>query len=221
MKKLFYTILIIVLFPAAGVYAQAQLGADTASFTFPDTVVIGNYYNFTIKVNNVGDQTYTGPVHIQLKTDSMLQAVTAYSDSVTISPNAGISFDINNYQIDHQNFRTGKNVVVIWPASTVATFNVITKDVFALFPTGINENGKSQNENVIISPNPASNEISISYKLSKNNIEHVRIFDILGNEIYDHSGDIHTINIRDYDQGLYFIEFRFKDGDRLMKKFLK
>ncbi|MBX2927108.1 MAG: T9SS type A sorting domain-containing protein [Saprospiraceae bacterium] len=72
-----------------------------------------------------------------------------------------------------------------------------------------------------IFPNPAQNEISITWGTSKEASGMLSVYDVFGRQVLQQvlgeGANTHTLNIRDLPDGLYFFRIRFQDWDAVRK----
>lgn len=73
---------------------------------------------------------------------------------------------------------------------------------------------------IIISPNPANNQIQITNH-STEKIKEVKIFDLLGKEVYKNTEDFKSINISYLQNGIYMIQLTTSQDLKLRYKVLK
>lgn len=77
------------------------------------------------------------------------------------------------------------------------------------------------NHNLILFPNPASDDLKIS--VTDENLKDIRVYNALGqltqkiSPVYEHS---QTLNVKNYDKGVYFIEL-YTDKSTYLKRFIK
>lgn len=77
---------------------------------------------------------------------------------------------------------------------------------------------------VLAFPNPASNEINFSFQQDLQ-INQIELCDLSGKVVYSESinpfkisNNVHTINLNNYNDGMYFVKFRSNDGSVEIKK---
>ena len=219
-KKIFHTLFLLIAFLLSGeLSAQAILGVR--SISFPDTVFTNTNYTVEVIIENKGNSPYTGIVNVYYTTDTT--ASNQFLDSVTVTnldSSDVVQLVVNNFQFNSTAFLFGGNIVVVWPTGSVATADSATTPVYVIDDTGIKD-GTGINENIYIFPNPVKNKLFINCYDIKNSIEQVRIYNLIGKEIFKSEESPGVINTDNYRQGIYFMELRLKDGTQVIKKFIK
>lgn len=244
-KKFIYSLFILLSFGIKGnVFAQAKLGMvdkisylvptaygsvikwnDSTTIAIKDTIVIKDSTYFAIQ--NKGDSTYNGFIELYYSVNNSIPYLLK-GDTIkkyTLYPNDITVFNVPLFYIDSTKFKPGVNIVVVWPTGSnnvaiVDSFRtyILIKDTSSL---GFN-NYADFNKNITIFPNPVLDELIIHYSGIKNDIEQVRIFNVLGEQLFIGREDNRIINIKNYPEGIYFVEILFKESNnRIVKKFVK
>lgn len=203
--------------------AQVHLRIDSL-INFPDTAFIGQGYQVAIRVKNIGNQPYQGPLQIGLMRDSAFTYL-YYSNnsSNVILPNDTLTLSTNGtfgFIFDSTIFRPGNNVVVVWPYSNQGQVLIdsLTTDVYVNFVTGIKN--ILFDGNITFFPNPFKDEIAFA-GAAKKVIEHVRIFTLQGVVVYDEKVFTKNIKLDWLKSGCYLIDAQTREGKHLYRKIIK
>lgn len=224
MKKVlsFFLAAGLVLFCSNHSFAQAHLRILRID-NYPDSAIQGHPYNgiHTI-VRNVGSDTLHGTISIFLYSTSIGAAnydtLDLNSFQITLAPGDSVPLWSNTYFFRTIHYAAGDNIIVVWPvtSSSSAAIDSFFTQVHFTPSVGIDELNKT---GVRIFPNPVSQYLHLNYD-NENNVEQVRIYDLAGREIYSVDKAVRTINLSEFDNGLYFLEIIHKDGRRLAQKIL-
>jgi len=224
-------LLLAIVFTVIRANAQQVTMAVDSMFGFPDSAICCSpQYNFTIDVKNYSSIQFGGILNIRYRTGNMNITDSALSFSGnglsdTILPYGTTTFTITNFSFDTltSGFRTGGNVVVVWPVCESGTSVFVTDSfhtsVFIESGTGIVE-PRTLNSKLKIFPNPANDKIFVMNPLPEKSIEYVRIIDILGVERYSSETLYSFINTSLLKEGVYFIEVKNKNEQPVVSKFI-
>jgi hypothetical protein len=229
MKKVFYLLIIIglFLFQSHSSSGQARLHiVQIDSFpVFPgDTAYEGQvYHNIRIVVKNVGTNNFFGDIHVFLYSQSLgVSALDTLRDdpfhpNYLLGPGDSVSLPANPlYTFRSIHYAAGDNIVVVWPYSGATNFDTYLTRIYLSLVLGIRE---PEEAGISIYPNPVSEILRLNY-LDENKVEEVRIYDLVGREIFNVNKAIEQIDLKGFDPGIYFVELSLKDGRRLSKKIL-
>ncbi len=106
----------------------------------------------------------------------------------------------------------GGGTVVIWPITTNSLFTAKDSFLLPFVYVSVESIMSSKASLWNIYPNPAQNVLHIENNESKNNIEHVRIFNTTGVLLREKKEDCTEIEIADLPQGVYFLSIKDKSG---------
>ena len=228
MKKL--PVILLFLFTLVGAYnnntqAQVLLSIDTL-INFPDTAILGQAYPVAIRVRNMGNTPYQGPLQIGLVSDSAFTYLYFSSNpTVVILPNDTLTFYTNlngaqGFVFDSSVFRSGNNVVVVWPYSSQSfvTVDSLTTNVYVRYPTGFRD--ISFDKGVSLYPNPFENEINLT-GAQIIDIERVRIFTLQGVKVVDGKFTNKRMLLDWLKPGCYLLDAEIKNGQHLYRKIIK
>ena len=230
MKKLFLFLAILSL-NFAGLnsgFAQAKLGIQSLQ-GLPATVQIGKIYQFKITIRNKGNQSWTGKPVVLYKTDmDSSQTPPSYfyfntsGNSITMHP--GDTVVLNSYfKPESTHWRVGKNIVVIWPAAMIGYPPVASDsthiEITGLSGVGIDE--KSNESLVRIFPNPAIDQLNLIVNGKQNELERVRILNLLGEELFLSETLVSSISLDKLKSGIYFLEVKLRNRSTLVYRFVK
>lgn len=227
-KFLFCTLLFIGLI-SQNAYSQSMQLTIGQIDSFPslpnDTAFEGQFYNFTIAVYNLDNNQFTtsDTLKIYITNDSS-QATVLIADTIypVFQGLDTINIPVNNYQFSSPFYKTGNNIVVVWPrvGNIISTTNdSLFLDVYFEPLTSVNMLSV-QNEIFSVFPNPVSDKITINLEIGKF-IEYVRILNDLGQEIRLLKTVGKQVDVRFLTEGFYFIEIKERNGTITRKKFLK
>lgn len=229
MKKVlsFFLAAGLLLFCSNHSFAQAHLRV-TQIYNFPsmpDTAYEGQHYDsIHIVVQNIGTMPHDSDVKVFLYSTNLgiaHQDTLRWSNfHVHILPGQSVSLNNVpfNYYFRSIHYAAGDNIIVVWPVSSSSSMIVDSFYTTVHFTpsVGIMELSPTQ---VRVFPNPVSQYLHLNYD-NENNVEQVRIYDLAGREIYHVNEAVRTINLSEFDNGLYFLEIIHKDGRRLAQKIL-
>ncbi len=133
-----------------------------------------------------------------------------------------IRFDNGNEALYNQTIDTEENVNLLsgtMSVTDIANYHFLCDSLTALVGSGTCEpllaNTISTNEEVILFPNPVTNQLEIN---CVQNILSVKIFDAMGRQV--HESNRKTIQLPNLTNGLYFIEIQMMDKERYRKRIL-
>ena len=204
--------------------AQVHLTIDSL-INFPDTALAGQAYPIAIRVKNIGNQPFQGPIQIGLMRDSLF-AYLYYSNnpSTVIYPNDTLTLYSGNgvfgFAFDSSVFRPGNNVVVVWPLTLQGSVIVdtLSRDVYVNYTTSLNF--PDAENSILLIPNPVESAIVVIMPRSIC-IERVRIFNLQGEIIYEEGKYDSAIAIDSFLPGIYLFEGTLSNGNRFYQKFFK
>lgn len=141
---------------------------------------------------------------------------------------ASVNPNNQNRRMEPDNYGSGQDcgamALTVWPASTgglgiAGEWNDISGSSALFFvveydsSSSIHPEELRQSLNVF--PNPASDKLYISSSDYQQPIVSIRISNILGSTVYEKKGMLvleHTVNLREYPPGLYFLQATFQQG---------
>lgn len=209
-------------------FAQARLGIQSL-IGMPASVQIGKIYQFQIVIRNNGNQSWTGKPVVLYKTDvdsaqtppSYMYIVTS-GNAVTLHPNDTLVLN-TSLKPEATHWRIGKNIVVIWPAALIG-YPPVASDSTHIEVTGLSGVGiEEKNNEALISlfPNPATNQLNLIYKGKQNEFEQLRIFNLLGENLFINDVAVPSIPLDKFKEGVYFIEIKFRNRPAAVYRFVK
>jgi hypothetical protein len=227
MKQIRIILCSLVFFVGAITYnASAQISLKvSAVLNFPDTAVINQNVPAIVVIENTSGITYQGVLSVGIATDSspgVTNLLYFGNQPITILPLDTVWLvPANGYTFTNPLFKSGNNVVVVWPISTQSiSIDSLTTNVYIKGTQGIDEEMLQSALSVI--PNPAHDVITI--RDLDNTIESVRIYSTLGNLMFesftsfDHQK---AIDVSNFSSGLYIVRISKKDKKNTSLKFLK
>ncbi len=201
--------------------APAKLAIDSVVIPNPDTL---NYMagsadqiTYDFRLTNVGGLAATGLVDIMFEYNGDA-AVSVLSLVVDLESGDFIDTTLTDSLL-HPNqdarYEGGGNIIVIWPRAepdimaaapdTSISTPYIDSYVGRRPPVAITSR-------IDIYPNPVHDNLQFKYKKSDSPLEFVRILDTYGRQVYFGEQAITEISMVPYPPGLYFVEFRYRDG---------
>jgi len=227
MKKVFSLFLLILasvlLHSPAHAQARLKIIAIDSFPQFPgDTAYEGMFYhNIKIKVTNVGSSNFFGYIDVYLYSQSVGSSAfdTLRDNPTNIFLHVGDTATLGgnpNYAFRTIHYAAGDNIVVVWPFSGTVNFDTYDTRIYFSPLVGIEELTQASVKSY---PNPVSEILRLNYT-NENNVEQVRIYDLVGREIFNTRKAIHAIDVSRYNRGLYFLEITGKDGSHSAKKIL-
>ena len=208
--------------------AKAQLSVDsitTIQNILNDTVPLGSNLNFNVEVNYSDTTPFTGTIYLMCGVDSsggLLSIDTVgFTNVNNITSNDSVSIFLNDTVLQQNGYRTGGNIVVVWPiADGLLTLDTFTTIIYVTpTSTSVNENKVLHNQ-FSIYPNPTQNFITIKNSSPNNTVKHVRIYAINGTLLYQYSNNL-KIDISRLTNGSYLLEIELENKKRLSYKLLK
>lgn len=240
MKKIFYyqliknyimkiiklmIILCVIFTQYSGIKAQSHNLSVESFIGFPAQAYFNQSCSFYIFLSNNDSSDYQGAISILFYTDSLNSAVDSIGCSYTVYI-PGNSFDtiwVGTFTFDSASFKLGGNVVVVWPVSSGGTQIMVT-DTFYTYVEILGYAGISDiylnTANNNIYPVPANEVLFLPQNIAENNIEYVRIIDMLGRQKYYSDKTVTSINTSAFEPGVYFIEIKVKDKMQVVLKFI-
>lgn len=224
--------LLLFLFLLTGAFmANAQLAhlRIVALYNFPDTAYEGVAYPIQVKIQNVGIAPFQGPLQIIIHTDSATQVlyfsqnpnfVLFPNDTAILAANSGVM----GYVFTSAMYRTGNDVVVVWPYSTqmaVQIDTLYTAVYFVPLSSGIANETEVGGAGFMVYPNPFTDRIHL---IPANGmlVEQVRISDLFGKEVYRRTfnGD-DDLPLEMLRPGIYILEITTSGNNKTIVKIVK
>ncbi len=211
--------------------AQSVLSFNVHTIVgFKNVVVQGDTVRDSIQVINHGPASFSGYITFNNGKDSAgVSKIFVDSSGYNVSALAAGStkfFQLNRkYSTANTSppgpFNTGINVVVIWPSITAANFTFkdsIRDTVNVLWANGIQNYYTEASFNIY--PNPAQSQVTIiSPDSGEENIEEVKVYDLLGNTLTVYKKQ-RVLDIASLPKGCWLLEVKFSDGRIGRKKLL-
>ena len=205
--------------------ALSHLGAaQTLRFTPPQLSSTSVHFGDTIvmrdTIYNAGSTPFLGPLWLYTHIDT----VNSYPDSIyllvnndTLYPGRGNGRAFSHiFHITSPLYVRGTNVVVIWPVyngNPSGSGDSIGFTVYA-WPLGIDENPLARAYLY-----QSNGSLLINFSDAENLVKQVRIYDILGKEIYaDTAERSHSIPTAQWQSGIYLCEITTTSGQRKVIK---
>lgn len=86
-----------------------------------------------------------------------------------------------------------------------------------------NEPEKPETENILITPNPVTDKLSIDFGDAHTKVKRIVLFNVLGQIVYQTSNieELSEINMKNFITGIYFVNISFDDRSVLTEKIVK
>jgi hypothetical protein len=232
MKKILFSFSLILL--AAGTLcAQGTLSFSVHHLLGKkDTVPEWTTVTDSIIIKNNGPGLYSGSLGFQTNDIDSANTPAQFVDTtsyfgITLAPGASRYLKLTRTYLTantptHGVFRTGINVIVIWPVYN-SNQNFMFKDtlrdtVVVMLATGIKELGSGTS--LRIYPNPTHSSITIDNNDSANlEVEEIVIYDELGKACYRYKKQ-RVVDVGNLPKGFWMVEVRFTNGQRGRRKLL-
>ena len=132
------------------------------------------------------------------------------TDTVSLSGNLNYSFKTTHYA-------AGDNIIVVWPFNGPVNFDTYAAHIyFVPLATAVEE----PNQTLLnLYPNPVSQIIHLKYTNEKSD-DRVRIYDLMGREVFNVNEAVKTISVSSFNRGIYFLEQIDRNGNRTVNKIL-
>lgn len=216
MKKLFYLLLLI--FCISSLSAQTHLrisnikGIPVSGIPNNTVYEVNTYDSIEVTVVNDDTTSFSDSITIYIKSGSIQFSDTLINEtSVNIASGDSITLHRMGFVFSRVYFDEGDNIVVVWPAARInpiisdsITFNIFFISLHASSP-------EIPKEEIILFHNPVSKYLSIE-GLNLMDIKRVRIYDLRGKEIYNHSSIQQLIPIENLAPGIYLLNIEINDG---------
>lgn len=191
MKKLFY-LLFLILF-VSPLFAQTHLRISNISGIpvtgIPNNTVyeVNTYDSIEVTIVNEDTLSFSDSIAIYIKSGSIQFIDTLINETiVNIASGDSVTLHRSGFVFSRVYFDEGDNIVVVWPAARITpivsdsvTFNIFFISLLASSP-------EFPKEEIMLFLNPVSKYLSI-VGLTPLDIKRVRIYDLLGKEICNHS----------------------------------
>jgi hypothetical protein len=212
--------ILFILFIAIGYIGVAQ----TLRFTPPQLTATNVHFGDSIvmidTVYNIGSTPFVGPLWLYTQID----AVNSSSDSIyllvnndTLYPGRGNGRVFSHiFHITSPLYRVGPSTIVIWPLYNGNPAGSVDSIGFTVYtwPLGIDENPLAR-----AFLYQSNGSLLINFGDAENLVKQVRIYDILGKEIYADAADrSHRIPTAQWQSGIYLCEITTTTGQRKVIK---
>ncbi len=202
--------------------AVTSCSTPLAPNTYTFTSAVKTTFTFTTAVNLTSTK-----FHVSLE----LPNAYTYTDYTINSANLGLLYNAKCAADDSSIYaRASDNKWINVATAYSSTFN--KKGSLAIEPTvsaNISTSLKNQSKNsdaFTVFPNPANNDLTVSYNLNNSSKTEIRIYDVTGklvllNKTEELSVGYNTakIDVSDLNSGVYMVELKTKEGSS-MKKFI-
>jgi hypothetical protein len=226
-QRIFFLFLLnLFIFSSLSSFAQPKLKLLSIQNLPAHLKIDSTYTNFVYHVKNIGNQTLNDKPVIYFKTDTMSNFAIMYYGgtlpNVNIAPGATAILPSPYFKVEKTAFKVGKNIVVIWPSALAVppAFDTTVMEMTAV-PASVGVEEIKDNSEISVYPVPARDLLNIRFLKKENVLEHVRILDILGKEVYSSPEAVSSINTSRFPTGVYFLYFQFKNRPSAVYRFSK
>ena len=227
MKKYLKIIILSVSLLFISIVNGQELGIDSSATnlnSLPDTINLNDSYTHQITITNYSSTILNGNIYLiaGIDTNGILFSVDTVG-SVFV-PNFGLGDTVSIFYNETYSlpngYKTGDNIVVVWPVSDFGTTrDTLRKNVYINDPISVNEI-KVVDEQLFIYPNPFRDHFFIQNVSIKKDIKQVKIFDANGRLVYNEKYN-KEIKMGTFNKGLYFLEIEFFDNSKKYNKLIK
>lgn len=202
------------------------MGAPGLILDPPDTLYLGqdSTLSFTMNVVNKGTASFSGKFAIQqqINNEAFYYVLTVVNID-DLGP--GDTVKVVKEEIilpNTQKYKGGDNVIVIWPKADDASVLSVDSVIDTIYIDGIvnRDEPKVLNERLNVYPNPVKELLRLDFRKDAQKLEYVRVFGMLGQELFYTENIISEIDVRQFNGRLIFLEVRYKDGIRGTYKIL-
>lgn len=206
----------------AGARSQAALSIfDSTATTELDTVTANQAVSYSIFVENVGNQNFSGDISIVVAVQDTLGTPIAFHiDSMAfanaIIPPGGFQMGTINHTISMAFYNNGNNITVIWPQ----TPNTNTLDTLYIPTYVLQSNGIGQLDQMSISlyPNPTNGPIRVD--VAGEVIDELEVYTMTG-AVVARGTDNGQIDLGSLPRGQYFLRLRTRSGKIATRPLMK
>ena len=211
----------------SGIVYSQELGVDSLGGglnVYPDTLTLNDNYTHQVTIQNYDGNLFTGNIYLMAGIDTngtlfnedtvgtVFVSGFGFGDTVSIFYNKTYSLP-NGY-------KTGDNIVVVWPVSDFGTTrDTLRKNIHLTDPISVNEI-KVVDEQLFIYPNPFRDHFFIQNLSIKKDVKQIKLFDANGRLVYNEKYN-KEIKMGTFNKGLYFLEIEFFDNSKKYKKLIK
>lgn len=204
-----------------GLNTQAQnLQIQNAIYNLPDTVSYGDTANISVYIKNADTVPFSGSMSLYMGLDTNMQLPVIDSTSLFINnflpgdsvPMSFLTIFDTTSGANGQHFRTGNNIVVVWPKTTNINGSA-QKEVFIETPLYASKN-ELLLPDPIPYPNPTKDKVNVptSYKT-----EELKLYNNMGVAYPVRMMSKGSIDLSEIPSGIYFLHILHKDKPTVYK----
>lgn len=219
-RRLFHSLclLLFVLGPVIAL-SQPKLHINSVVSNPVDTVYWNNnspIIAYTVVVENIGNNQLTGNCIIKFRYNQWTADIDKKSwqaNNFEVGQTTIVTFQDTVFDLSSQRYKGGDNIIVIWPHSDnpAQAPDTTSHDIYITDMTGVLDPAQVA-ARVDVYPNPVADQLNIRYLDGKHRIECVRILGLDGKVYFASEQSVSAIDMGHLSSGLYFVEFKFKDG---------
>ncbi len=198
-----------------------KLSIDSIVEANPDTLLyqagVTDQISYPFRLTNVGGQAATGQVDIMFAYNGDT-AVSVLTLVVDLESGQFVDTTVTDSLL-HPNsdnrYEGGGNIIVIWPRaeSDIMADPPDTSTSVPYIDSYVNRKPPvAITSRIDIYPNPVNDKLMFNYKKSNSTLEFVRIIDTFGRQVYSGTQAVMELSMLPYPPGLYYLEFRYRDG---------
>jgi hypothetical protein len=195
-------------------FGQAELGVLKSEVKTTDT--LGRNTEVTLWVQNVGNQTYTDSIWGNVRTPKK-EHLKVSKIFANLNPGDSIHMVVP-VPVNNENFSLGDNIIVVWPTGTTIKTRDTVRKIITVVASGIFESNHV--DRLSVYPNPFSDNLQIACKGSEYRIKSILLTGISGSQDLLQVTD-NRISMPALSSGVYFLSFRFSDGQEQVFKLIK
>lgn len=183
-----------------------------------DNIDLGRTVTINALISNYDSSEFVGTLDFGLRNSQQQLSAT---DLFNKPPFSGNTIMLNpgetvpavfSIDVDAPYFIPGPDVVVVWPISTAPIGDSIVINLNINGATGIANTNQVKLSYLVL-----RDKIVWTNTETKNPIEQVRIYNLIGQTIYSTSGDSNEVPINQLNSGLYICEIRSADKRSVIK----
>ena len=200
-----HTVFVFFLLTSTIGYSQSSIGVVSMP-GFPampsDTAFEGQLYTFDVVVSNTATGSVQGPLALNMKIDS----ITTILDTITnpILGGGTVTKTIADYNFSQPLFKTGNNIVVVWPSINNSTIQVDTFYTNVYFVPLLSNIEYPLQDPLMVYPNPVSDFLKVQVP-DETILKEYLLLDDLGRIMQSSRMYNNMIDLRNVPSGVYFL----------------
>ncbi|MCB0402509.1 MAG: T9SS type A sorting domain-containing protein [Flavobacteriales bacterium] len=226
MKKLHYILFMLFLMILVKAGQSQSIGIDTAAFnlgSLPDSIMINDNYNHTIRVQNKSATPFTGTIWLMAAVDTGTGIIdidtVGFSNVVNFGLGDTSSISYNEIYNFANSYKLGGNIVVVWPAINIGNAaDSLFKNVWIFMANEILPVA-FENQGLFPYPNPFRDKLNL-HDLREKSILNMRLMNSSGQLMW--SGPFsEELYLGTLPEGIYLLQLITEDRKIFHYKLLK